>query len=265
MSGARVGAVVVKEMQEMRRNRLLVVTMLLPALALTVLPLIVLRVLRAVPQRPMSPDEVSGLLALAPQLTSFSAEELLQVFLARTFLTIFLILPLILPLTIAAHSIIGEKQMRSLEPLLATPIRTGELLLGKSLSAMAPAVVATWLAYLLFFAVAPWVVTGRVYQALLDPMWLAAALLLAPLLSLLSVSCGVVISSRVNDTRAAQNTGGLLVLPVVALLGGQALGWVLLDYRLMLAGCLLVALIDAGVLWVGVLLFDRETILTRWK
>ena len=56
----------------------------------------------------------------------------------------FLLIPAMVPMAIATQSVIGEKTARSLEPQLATPLEVSELLIGKALSAAAPAVVATW-------------------------------------------------------------------------------------------------------------------------
>jgi len=57
---------------------------------------------------------------------------------------------LIIPVNIAAYSVVGEKTTRSLEPLLATPITTAELLIGKNMAAAIPAVLATWAGFLLY-------------------------------------------------------------------------------------------------------------------
>ena len=59
-------------------------------------------------------------------------------------------MPLMVPVTIAAYSIVGEKVTRSLEPLLATPISTTKLLLGKGLAAALPGIVTAWISYGLF-------------------------------------------------------------------------------------------------------------------
>ena len=50
----------------------------------------------------------------------------------------FMLIPLFIPVNIAAYSIVGEKTTHSLEPLLATPISTGELLAGKNLASVIP-------------------------------------------------------------------------------------------------------------------------------
>ncbi len=48
------------------------------------------------------------------------------------------------PLGIASYSIVGEKVEKSLEPLLATPLTDGEILLGKAISAIIPTLVAMY-------------------------------------------------------------------------------------------------------------------------
>ena len=50
--------------------------------------------------------------------------ELAGAFAVQQFLAFFLLMPAYIPLSIATFSIIGEKQARTLEPVLATPIRT---------------------------------------------------------------------------------------------------------------------------------------------
>lgn len=49
-----------------------------------------------------------------------------------------MLIPTVVPLTIAIYSVIGEKSARTLEPLLAAPVRVGELLLAKSLASAIP-------------------------------------------------------------------------------------------------------------------------------
>ena len=47
-------------------------------------------------------------------------------------------MPITGAMALAAHAIVGEKQARTLEPLLATPITTTELLVAKVLGALVP-------------------------------------------------------------------------------------------------------------------------------
>ncbi|MEP7198372.1 MAG: ABC transporter permease subunit [Chloroflexota bacterium] len=267
MNLSRVRTVFAKELLEIRKNRTLLFTIFLPPLLLTLLPLGILAVLGSdLSQSNMSASDLARYAQAFPELVGLPPGDMLQVVIMRQFLVMYLMLPLIIPTAIASASIIGEKEHRSLEPLLATPIKTSELLLAKSVAAMLPAVLATWLTYGIFFVGARLVVhSDRVFNALLNPVWLLAMLVLAPLLSLLSVSLSVIISSRVNDTRVAQQLAGLVVIPVVLFAVGQTAGFVLVNTYVFAIASIVVALIDVGVLYAGVQLFDRETILTRWK
>jgi len=76
--------------------------------------------------------------------------ECMQYFIVSQFMLLFMMVPMIVPITFASYSIVGEKSTRTLEPLLATPISTFELLLGKALAATLPAIAATWLSFFLY-------------------------------------------------------------------------------------------------------------------
>jgi ABC-2 type transport system permease protein len=98
-----------------------------------------------------------------------------------------------------------------------------------------------------------------------DASWLAGVFLLGPAVGLSSVVAGVIVSARVNDPRVAQQIGGVVIVPVIALVLAQATGTILVGptgYVILSAVVLTVALVG---LRVGVRLFDREAILTRWR
>lgn len=270
MNLSRVRAIVGREFTELRKNRALMSTIFVPALLLTIIPLGVLGFLGSELGRAGgglgNAGEFRRILELSPELSNLSAGEVAQFIIVQQFLVYFLLMPLIIPMAIAGYSIVGEKQQRSLEPLLATPVQTSELLLGKSISAVVPAVLVTWGAFVFFLVAARFLIqSDRVYAALVNPKWLLAMVLLAPLLSLLSVSIAVVVSSRVNDTRAVQQIGGFVVLPIVIIGVAQTSGLILLNAVTFVLGALFVAALDAAILWVGVRLFQREKILTQWK
>ncbi len=121
------------------------------------------------------------------------------------FMLLFMLTPLMVPVNIAAYSIVGEKTTRSLEPLLATPITTAELLTGKNLAAVIPAVIATWFGFLIYIIGAAIIVKSPyVIASLLDPKWWLAIGIIGPLLAVLSVSFSLMVSSRVNDPRCGR-------------------------------------------------------------
>ncbi len=271
MNFSRVVAVLRREAQEILKSRGLMLTVFLPPILLTLLPLIAVAVLGRVIEAEAgnSPGDASDLgpmVSQMPELANWSVGEVTMFVILNQFLVFFLMMPLIVSMTIAAQSIVGEKQSKSLEPLLATPIKTSELLFAKALAAMLPAVVATWTGFLIFVIVGRFLIeSDRVYGAILNPKWLVAMLILAPLLALLAVSVTVVISSRVNDTRTVQQIAGFLVMPIVVLGVAQTTGLILLNAFTFIIGAIVVAILDALILQIGVRLFRRERILTQWK
>jgi ABC-2 type transport system permease protein len=88
---------------------------------------------------------------------------------------------------------------------------------------------------------------------------------LGPLAALAALQLAVCVSSRVNDARTAQQIGVLVILPVSGLLIGQLFGSLQLTGQLILMIAAASLVINAGLMWLGIVLFDRETILTRWK
>ena len=98
-----------------------------------------------------------------------------------------------------------------------------------------------------------------------DPMWLIAIFVVGPLLAVASVSFAVMISSRVNEPRVAEQLAGLVVLPLLLLFFGQVSGLILLNSRLVLWIAVGLLVLDSGLLAFAVQLFQRESILTRWK
>ncbi len=198
--------------------------------------------------------------------SGLSGSDCFQVFLVSEFMMLFMLVPVAIPVTIAAYSIVGEKTTRSLEPLLATPISTIELLVGKCLAAVIPAILATYAAFGIF-ALGTWLIVANkmLLSALLDARWLIAIFLVGPLLALLAVVFSLMISSRVNDPRVAEQISMVIILPVLAGFFGQVAGLFVLNKQLISIVALVMLGLDAVMVYLATRVFQREQILTRWK
>jgi ABC-2 type transport system permease protein len=251
-----------REWMETLRNRLLLATILVPPVLLTVAPIVLAG---AVGDRTLPAELTAQILTQKPEWAGFTPGELAGAFAVQQFLVFFLLMPAYIPLSIATFSIIGEKQARSLEPVLAAPIRTVELLAGKAIAALVPGVLAGWLTYVMFVVLASVVYGPALFGVVTDGSWLAGVFLLGPAVGLSSVVAGVIVSARVSDPRVAQQIGGVVIVPIIGLVLVQATGTLLVGpvgYVLMALVVLVVSLIG---LRIGVRLFDREAILTRWR
>lgn len=262
MRAAIVWTILRREAIEIVRNRMLLGTILVPPIVLTVAPI---ALGKAIGEEALPPELVAQIVAQRPDWASFSPGELSGAFAVQQFLVFFLMMPAYIPLSIATFSIVGEKQARSLEPVLAAPIRTVELLAGKAVAALVPGVLAGWITYAVFVALASVVYGPALFGVVTDGSWLAGVFLLGPAMGLLSVVAGVIVSARTNDPRVAQQIGGVVVVPIVGLALIQATGTILvgpLGYAAVAGAIVVISLIG---LRIGVRLFDREAILTRWR
>ncbi len=180
-------------------------------------------------------------------------------------LMIFIIVPATLPTIIATYSIVGEKNNRSLEPLLATPTTDGEILTGKIFSAFLPSMGSTFLAFSLGVLLLDIVIIPKIgYPLLPNLTWILSMLLLAPTACLMSILACVLVSSKVNDVRAAQQLGGFIVMPVVVLMLGVLSGFIFLSPVMIFIFSGVYGGIDLGLFYFTRAIFNREKILTQW-
>jgi len=260
----KIKTIIRKEWAQVFKNRLVLSTVLFMPLLFTAIPLGMLYATRGASGENLTSDMPPQFASLCPN--GLTGSECFQVYIVNQFMILFMMTPLIIPVNIAAYSVVGEKTTRSLEPLLATPITTAELLIGKNLAAAIPAVVATWAGFFLY-VIGAWILlqSPRVVAALLDPMWWIAVFIVGPLLAILSVNFALMVSSRINEPRVAEQLSVVVILPLLGLFFGQIAGLFLINRQLISLFAMVIAALDALMVYLAIRLFQRETILTRWK
>ena len=261
----KIKTIIRKEWAEVFKNRLVLFTVAFLPLILTAIPIGILITMGG------TGDLNSAASAMPEQFNSFcpanlSGGDCFQAYLVSQFMIMFMILPLAIPATIASYSIVGEKTTRSLEPLLATPITTAELLVGKSLAAAIPAIIATYGAFAIFAISAFIIVPNKLLlSALLDARWLLAVIVVGPLMAMLAVNISIMVSSRVNDPRVAEQISMVVLLPVLAVFFGQLAGLFIINRQFIIISAVILVILDVILVFLAVRLFQREAILTRWK
>jgi ABC-2 type transport system permease protein len=208
---------------------------------------------------------IGKLLTEIPAATSLPAPQQFQMLLLSQFKFFLLLIPMMIAVSFATFSIIEEKQSRSLEPLLATPVKTWELLLGKALSGAIPAILVSWACAAIFFLGVLIMGWGNLVNLVLTPSWYLTFFLLTPAIALLSFLLGVIGSSRAKDAKNAQNFILLVIFPVFALIAVQVTGIVWFTPVLTLALAIGLFIVDYIVLRIAVSLFQRESIVVKWR
>jgi ABC-2 type transport system permease protein len=255
-----------KEWAEVFRNRMVIFTVAFLPLLMTAIPLGILYATRGTPAAAGMDTQLPAEMTKGMCPAGLHPSDCIQVFMISQFMMLFMLVPVAIPVTIAAYSIVGEKTTRSLEPLLATPITTFELLVGKCLSAVIPAVLATYSAFGIFAAGAWLIVANKILlTALLDARWLIAIFLVGPLLALMAVSFALMVSSRVNDPRVAEQVSMVIIVPVLAGFFGQVAGLFVLNRQIISIVALVMLLLDGLMVYLATRVFQRELILTRWE
>ena len=238
MSRTRVFAVIAKELREYRRNRLLVGSMTVYPAVFTALP-------------------IATFFAKQPSIASAALSK--HIGLSLLYL---LIVPVVVPATISGYAIVGEREAGTLEPLLTTPIRTEEILLGKAAAIAMPTLAVSYSVYGLFLIAVELFAHPFVASAVFDSNQVRAQAVFIPLLAAWSIWVGIAISTRVGDVRVAQQLTVLGSLPPVAVTSLMAFGVIkpTLTLALILAAALLV--VDLAGWRLVATLFNRERLIT---
>jgi ABC-type transport system involved in multi-copper enzyme maturation permease subunit len=189
LSRRRVRAVLRKELREYRRSGAIVGAMVILPVVFIIPPLIQIFALPAA-----ASDALRG------------ADVLLYM----------LGIPALVPAALAAYSVVGERQQGTLEPVLTTPLRREEFLLGKALASLIPSLAISYLVYAAVLVAVEVLAARAVAEALLQVPEILAQLVFTPLVAGLSIWIGMAISTRSSDPRTAQQLGTVASLPTVA-------------------------------------------------
>ena len=262
----RLRALLAKELLDVARNRAVLLPVVIAAVVFLALPLVIAVIIPSATGHALGDDaELARISLMLGPMEELSTNGRVQLFIFQQFLIVFLLMPVTGAMALAAHAIVGEKQARTLEPLLATPLTTLELLMAKVLGALIPTLAISLAGLILYGLVIAATAEPGVLRAMLSPRTLILLMVVGPMCALVSLQMAIVVSSRVNDARTAQQFGVLIVIPVTALVVGQVSGALWLSASTL-------GLVGLGLLVVWILLtvlsvamFERETILTKWR
>jgi uncharacterized membrane protein SpoIIM required for sporulation/ABC-type transport system involved in multi-copper enzyme maturation permease subunit len=164
--------------------------------------------------------------------------------------------PISISLVIALESFVGEKERRSIEPLLSTPLDDRQLYLGKLLASMAPPLVAAYLGILVY-------VIGVYNQIGYFPgvPLLIQILLLTAVQAVVMVSGAVVISTQTTSARAANLLASFIIIPMALLIQGESIIMFWGNYSVLWWLILALLLVAGLLIRMGISHFNREELL----
>ena len=204
-----------------------------------------------------------------PALMNFTARQAIQfvenygAFIIGDRLIPFLLMivgffPISISLVIALESFVGEKERKSIEPLLATPLRDWQLYLGKLMAVLVPPLLASFLGISVFLI--------GVYRQVgwtPDPELLTQVVLLTIVQALVMVAGAVVISSQATSVRAANLLASFIIIPMAFLIMGESLVMFWGRYYILWWTIFGLMVFSILLLRSGVSHFNREEVLGR--
>ncbi len=235
-SRTRVSAILLKELRDYRRNRFVLLTMAATPVLFIVLPMIQL---------------------IAANVTGKAVDT--RIGLSLIYM---LVIPLMMPSVMSAYSVVGEREQGTLEPVLITPIRREEFLIGKALAVLLPTVVIAYAVFGIVLAAVSLFAHPSIASAIDGGTHVLVQLLFTPLLAGWAIWIGIGVSTRSTDVRAAQQLSVLGSVPPLALVALVSLNVIAVSTALALG--LAAALLAFDLLaWriVGAM-FDRERLIT---
>lgn len=166
--------------------------------------------------------------------------------------------PISVSLVIALESFVGEKERRSIEPLLSTPLRNWQLYLGKLLAVLVPPLLASFLGIGVYL-----IGVYRQVGWVPEPPLLAQIIGLTIVQSVVMVSGAVVISSQATSVRAANLLASFIIIPMAFLIQGESLVMFWGRYHVLWWAILGLAIVAVLLVRTGVAHFNREELLGR--
>jgi ABC-type multidrug transport system permease subunit len=264
-------AVIRKDLVQVAQNRSVVLPMILvPAILQVLMPLGMILLPQLIPSAEADFSDLEPMLAALPpalqaQIQGLTFDQIWIVFASNyLFAPLFLVVPLMVSSIIGSDSFVGEKERGTMEALFFTPISDTELFVAKLLTAFVPAQIialASFVVYGFVVNLSGYGAIGHVFFPTVT--WWPLVFWLSPAISLAGLGAVVLISSKAKTFMQAQQVSGMLVLPVVFLMIGQATGLFFLGVGLTMGIGLLVWLAGAWLVWVGARTFSRDQMISR--
>ena len=274
MNWRSIRAIAVKDIKEVRQNKAAwIPALVVPLIFAVLMPLLFVYLPQALPGVGGVSQQLQEIQQLITHLPAnvaaifdgLSMEQTWAIYSTGFLLApLFLVMPLMFSTIIGADSFAGERERKTMEALLYTPASDSELFLGKVLAAVVPAVLLSWITFLVYIVVVnatSFQVMGRIWFPL--PAWWPLMLWLTPAIAVMGISATVLISSRVRTFMEAYQLSGSLVVLVLGLVAGQISGVLYLGVLTTILVGLLVWIVDAVLLLISIRSFKRSELITK--
>ncbi len=255
-------AIIKKDLGGITSNKRMFYTLLIVPIVMTVvLPTVFIFIPYFVP------EEEEGFLKMVEMLPHLELDESMHKSIIRMVLNyilpvFFLIIPIMSSSVMSASSFVGEKEKRTLETLLYSPLPLKQIFMAKVAASLWLSMSVSAISFLVMsivLEVETLLTTGSFIVP--DEKWLIVMLLVSPAVSLIAITLTVRASAKAKSVEDAQQGAVFLLLPVIFLVAGQFTGILLVDTWILVLVGGLCALLGLWLLKKSMGSFQYETLL----
>jgi len=240
-------AIIKKDFAGVALNKNLMTALIIVPLVFTVvIPIVFISVIHFAPEQVSELEDMLGMLPKYMQSDNMS--ETIIVFLLNNIMPVFFtLIPIMASSIMAASSFVGEKEKRTLETLLYSPLTLSQIFQSKVLAAFLLSMLITFASFFLMIIV----VEVGVFLALghlIVPgiSWLFIIIVVAPAVSLLAIVFIVRGSAKAQTMEESQQRAVFLVMPLLLVIIGQFTGVIMINEWYLL----IVGIVVAVIAWV---------------
>lgn len=230
-------AIIKKDLKSIIFNkRLFPVLLIVPLVFTVVIPTVFLLLINFMPE---TSDDFNRIIAIIPGLSIGDDLRLsIITFLINSVIPLFfIIIPIMAASVMAASSFVGEKEKKTLETLLYSPISLSKIFASKIYASLFLSLLVCFLSFIVMITVlqVELMILKGTNLSLDIVTWLIILCLLAPSMSLLAITFTVGGSAKAQTVEESQQRAAFLILPIILLLVGQFTGIIILSPLLLIA------------------------------
>ena len=228
-------AIIKKDFRGVTANRrLFSVILIMPLLLTILLPSIFVVAVHFAPDDP----DIQKMLQMLPSWAQSANLELTVIGMILNYVmpVFFLMIPIMTASIMAASSFVGEKEKRTLETLLYSPLTLKQIFRSKVLASFLLSMLVSFLSFfamLLVLETEIFFLTGHLLLPAVN--WIMIMLLVSPAIALIAITLIVRGSAKAKSVEESQQSAVFLIIPVILLIAGQFTGVLLINAWILLA------------------------------
>lgn len=226
-------ALIKKDIQEIvKAKRVLIPSIIIPIIFTIVVPVVMLIIAYFIDKDPTSTLKIEQIMSKLPsEYQSYTPSQVvLKLMLDCMFPGYFLLIPIMCSSVIGASSFVSEREHKTMETLLYTPIKIEKILKCKILGIFVPTYILTIISFFSFGIIMN--IGGAIFFGKLifpDLKWIVLLLWVGPNVSFLSLTFSSIVSAKSKSFQEAQQLSGILIIPIVVLIIVQMIGAIMVN------------------------------------